>query len=572
MEEAEIEKIRKIVAKWYNNSKLSVEENSLEVSVEDFRSMPEYFFDNLVEDLSRIGYTAFTSGSQRSSIFIVPAGESYRRKGNLSPIFLVLTVASLVFVGFLYTENFFSQGSAVLTLIYSVIFFVLPMLFFMFFREFGRLIASKRNSIKYTMPIFIPNPVSLGFIGSVNVNRKPYSNSKSMVEIGGIPILFGYVASFFLIALGSLPMMQNIIYSGSSSPVYSTVGQPLLFLPVLRLVSPPSGIMSPVEFAGWVGTIVNSLNALPLGSLDGGLLWKGVLGNRISSVQLPVIAVLVIVGLFFPFLIILPIFLIFLGYHSPEPLNAISRPGALGRSIFVAVIVLMVFGLVPVQTHAYMNSMEVTPITHSAIDLLGTGTIAVYELGVINTGNNPYTPSFSVSPSFPFYVSGDTGAIAAGQESYFNITVVPQGINQTGLYNITITAYSGLVKVSVGVELAAVGLSRTLSVDHSVNPITYPVVTGQTYHISLYNSGDAGTSVTMYIFSQATLNFTLTLSNVTYIQGDKTVSGLLSPYTFYISAGETLNMGIMFNSITSGVTLAFVGQDMNAAVIDFYSS
>jgi len=572
MDEAEIEKVKLVVAKWYSNSKFNIDGNTLEAVVEDFRSMPEYFFDNLVEDLGSIGYTAFTSGTQRSSIFIVPKNEGSDRRSNLSKIFFILTLASLLFVGFLYTRNFFVQASIALTFLYSVIFFVIPLLFFMFFREFGRLIAMRRNNMEYSLPVFIPNPVSLGLIGSINVNRKPYGNSKSMIEIGGLPILFGYVASFFLIALGSIPMMQYSISGAPSNPVYATVGQPLLFVPVLRLVSPPSGILSPVEFAGWIGTIVNSLNSLPLGSMDGGLLWKGIFGSRISSVQLPIIVVLIIIGLFYPFLIILPIFLIFLGYHSPEPLNSISLPNSLGKSVFVLVLVLMILGLVPVQTHAYLNSMDITPVTHSAIDLLGTGNIPVYELAVKNTGNSPFAPSFSISPSYPFYVSSGTGMISVGQERYFNITVVPQGINQAGIYNITITAYSGLAKVSTEVLLAAVGLSKTLTVDHSGNSVSYPVSSGHKFPVSLYNSGNSGINVTMYMFSSAPLNFTLTLSNITYLQGGSMMSGMLSPDAFYISPGENVNMTVMFSGVFSGITLAFVGQDMNAAVINFYST
>ena len=58
-------------------------------------------------------------------------------------------------------------------------------------------------------------------------------------------------------------------------------------------------VLHPVGFAGWVGILVTSFNLIPFGQLDGGHIAYALLGRKARLVSKGVIAIFVVMGVFF---------------------------------------------------------------------------------------------------------------------------------------------------------------------------------------------------------------------------------------------------------------------------------
>ena len=128
--------------------------------------------------------------------------------------------------------------------------------------------------------------------------------------------------------------------------------------------------LHPLALAGWVGIFVTAINLLPAGQLDGGHVFRALLGDKTHYLSYGIAFFLVVVGIFFYFgWLVFAFLVIFLGLRHPPPLNDISplgwRRGLVG--VAVAAILVSGFTLVPVaaQTgqlgHGTLTAVEIAP-------------------------------------------------------------------------------------------------------------------------------------------------------------------------------------------------------------------
>ncbi|KXB03616.1 hypothetical protein AKJ48_03730, partial [candidate division MSBL1 archaeon SCGC-AAA261O19] len=134
------------------------------------------------------------------------------------------------------------------------------------------------------------------------------------------------------------------------------LGRPLVYRALTLLVPAGGGELHPVAFAGWVGFFVTFLNLLPVGQLDGGHVFRALLGERHRAVSGVVPFLLLSMGfiltslgaaggvwIFWGFITMF----FHLGGHSP-PLDDVTELGARRKAVGVLVLVLMIACFTPV--------------------------------------------------------------------------------------------------------------------------------------------------------------------------------------------------------------------------------
>ena len=110
----------------------------------------------------------------------------------------------------------------------------------------------------------------------------------------------------------------------------------------------------PVAFAGWAGILVTALNLIPVGTLDGGHVIYGLLGDKAKKAFPFIIFLLIVLGFFWSGWWMWAVLLFWLGRVHAEPLDQITTLDASRRGLAVLMIVifLLVFMPVPFMTLA----------------------------------------------------------------------------------------------------------------------------------------------------------------------------------------------------------------------------
>lgn len=211
--------------------------------------------------------------------------------------------------------------------------------------ELGHKIASARSGMDSSLPYFIPGvPGWLPTMGAVIFQREPITNRDELFDIGLSGPLVGFfvtvVATALAFATAPIPtpaQWQNWMASGVQFQEFPV---PLLFDIVISAVVPSSqGIyVTPLILACWLGSIVTSLNLMPVWQLDGSRTFSAVLPERLQKIASYVaLAVLFLTGWFFFALILL-----FLMPRAPNvpPLDRYS-PLTRSRKLAFAGVLLM---------------------------------------------------------------------------------------------------------------------------------------------------------------------------------------------------------------------------------------
>jgi membrane-associated protease RseP (regulator of RpoE activity) len=81
-------------------------------------------------------------------------------------------------------------------------------------------------------------------------------------------------------------------------------------------------VLHPIAYAGWVGLFITSLNLLPTGQLDGGHIIYALFGRHSRFIfRLTLLGITVICLIYTLGWLLLVIFLFFIGYKHPPPLD-----------------------------------------------------------------------------------------------------------------------------------------------------------------------------------------------------------------------------------------------------------
>jgi len=359
----ELERLRATVSSYFPVYETRIGPQSLLLAVHIDRATLEEKFDALRRELWASGYVPLLrreSGEDFVEVIRRPRTRTTRQWVNLA--LLAATVATTVFAGSMIWVTYVGGTALGLSdVLNGALYFAAPLLAILGVHEFAHYWVARRRHLDASLPFFIPipPPFLFGTFGAFVSIRTPFPDRKALFDVGAAGPIAGFLVSV-PVALAGLYLTGH----APSVPVnycgVSFLGQsygnillgPSLFWTFLSLFLPP-GFQSlhPLALAGWVGIFVTAINLLPAGSLDGGHVFRALLGDRSRFVSYSVVILLFGLGFFYYGWLLFAILVLFLGMRHPPPLNDLTHldPKRYAVGAFVAAVLISGFVVVPLS-------------------------------------------------------------------------------------------------------------------------------------------------------------------------------------------------------------------------------
>jgi len=143
-----------------------------------------------------------------------------------------------------------------------------------------------------TLPYFIPVPVSLGTFGGFIGLKSRAPNRKALFGVAIAGPLAGLIVAVLALWWG---LQNSLVVNGSAIGrflpfVGVDVGSSVLLATVSKLalggalLEGHRVIFHPLALSGWFGVVINAINLLPIGQLDGGYITHALLGEKRANV------------------------------------------------------------------------------------------------------------------------------------------------------------------------------------------------------------------------------------------------------------------------------------------------
>ena len=302
-------------------------------------------FDQVRQELVPKGYIPFLYEGGEHYLQVNRRPPTKFRGVYINIIMLVLTLASTIYVGSVYAENYVSgTNPELMRLLYGFVFFSVPLMSILGVHEIGHYIVAKRFKVRASLPFFIPFPFSIGTFGAFISLRDPVPNRKAMTEIGIAGPLFGFLLAFPLLFLADY--LQKIIPYVHDYSTGFGINFPLVYN-ILNL-HPVTQPLFPMVLAVWVGMFATAMNLLPVGQLDGGHVVRGLLGRKANIVDYIFVGLLFALGFEYEGWWLLAIFVLVIGLTHPPALDDYSRIPARDVALGVIALVLFVITFTPI--------------------------------------------------------------------------------------------------------------------------------------------------------------------------------------------------------------------------------
>jgi len=288
-----------------------------------------------------------------------------------------LTVISTYFVGFLWAMNYVYAGQDLedipallnigiifnpalnrLSLIYS-----LSLLGILLGHELGHYLTCKNYHIEATLPYFIPAPTLIGTLGAFIRIKSPLTRRDELFDIGANGPLAGFILSVPALYFG---LTWSKLAPMTVSEGTIEFGEPWLLKAMTRVIFGPvpadqALILHPMAMAAWVGLLVTSFNLFPIGQLDGGHIFYSLFGDKVRKISYIIVALLVVMGIFFwAGWLIWAILILLFGLRHPPVAWVPARLSQKRQIIAFLVLIIFLVSFIP------------APVTDSGLlDLIG---------------------------------------------------------------------------------------------------------------------------------------------------------------------------------------------------------
>jgi hypothetical protein len=355
----ELDRVRAIVSSYFPVYETRIGPQSVLLAVHVDPTSLESKFDALRRELWDLQYVPILrrqSGEEFIEVVRRPRLGPSRIWVNL--LLLAGTIATTTFAGSLIWLAFVG-GSALgpTDFAYGALYFSAPVMAILGLHELAHWVVARHHHVEASLPYFlpVPPPFLFGTFGAFISIREPFPDKKALFDIGAAGPLAGFAASIPIVLAGAYvnlhaPMVP-LNYCGPSviGVNYSDllIGTPLFFWFLSHFIPVFSGTISPLALAGWVGILVTAINLLPASQLDGGHVFRALLGDRSRYLSYGVVILLLGIGLlFYSGWIIFAILLLFLGVRHPPPLNDTTPLDAKRYLVGAFVVAVLVGGFV----------------------------------------------------------------------------------------------------------------------------------------------------------------------------------------------------------------------------------
>lgn len=153
--------------------------------------------------------------------------------------------------------------------------------------ELGHSVAAQRQDLKLAPPILIPAGLGLlGSFGSITRIKGIVKNRNQLASVAVAGPLAGSAVSFGIMLLGlffTARGMGGIEVDSSSFKDSFLIGALCDMVFGDRVFTAATLNCNPLFVAGWSGLIINAINSIPAGELDGAKAFLGLFGRRATS-------------------------------------------------------------------------------------------------------------------------------------------------------------------------------------------------------------------------------------------------------------------------------------------------
>ena len=472
--------IEEIVKKYYGFLDVENTRYSMIFHIEGAEN--EKTFISLLDDLDKVGFTAFTNDFPDNQIIVINNTNLGRERTGIKTLMFLISIITLVYTGYIYSSNYYSIGSLRTGIFYGVLVYAVPVMGILLIREVGKYISLRKNHIKDRFPIFVPAP-GLGTLGIINSNKSQFRESKSMVRAGTVSLLSGFIVSISLIMIGSYTS-TIIQYSAAVNSPVSALNFPVIYPVILEHFIPASLVPPPLALAGYTGLITTALNAMPIGFLDGGIVFSAILGRRFKYVSYVAMILLILASILYPYILILVILLFILGIRGALPLNNLVKPGHYIKYLAIIVILIILFGFAPLPIHNLNNSSVAISDTCYVMNKQDPANVTV-NITVNEKGIN-VIPVFTVHP-------GKFKIEAHKRENsttvLYMLDLITYKLNYSGLQHFNITVNTGTHIFRTMIKVFFVNPMKNIGVNNSTNPFNLNASQDKPFNLTLYNNG-----------------------------------------------------------------------------------
>src|SRR5579871_2168319 len=344
--QTEIEKIRSTVAAYFPVYETRVTPTSLILLVHATPETLEGRFDDLrrkMWDQFYIPQIRRQAGEYLVEVVRRPSRSGWGSVVNL--ILLALTVVTTVTAGALLWLSYVG-GSALGTsdFLYGGVEFALPLLAILGCHELAHYLVARWHHVDASLPFFLPVPppfILFGTFGAFISLREPIPDKKTLLDIGASGPLAGFVVAIPVTLLG-LALSTHAPHLSAAS-----CGPTILGVAYGQFAIGGSFIWSAINLFFPATTL------LPAGQLDGGHVFRALLGDRAVYVSYAAVVLLLGLGfLAYPGWLLFAVLIFVLGLRHPPPLNDISPLDLkrYGVGLLAAGILVAGFVAVPIAT------------------------------------------------------------------------------------------------------------------------------------------------------------------------------------------------------------------------------
>ncbi len=384
----EVERIRSNVAQYFPVYETRVTPQSLVLLVHADAATLEDKFDRLRRALWDQYYVPQIRRERGEYVIEVVRRPSRIGWGSITNIVLLaLTVVTTVSAGaFLWLAYMGGSQLVPEDFLMGGLSFGLPLMLILGLHELAHFVMARHHHVDASLPYFIPVPppfLLFGTFGAFISLREPIPNRKALLDIGASGPLAGFAVSIPVTIYGMfLSATAPVLSAANCGPTILgvsygnfVIGGSLFWFVLGKFVPVAFASLHPVALAGWVGLLVTAINLLPAGQLDGGHVFRALLGDRSRFASYGAVVLLFGIGLFlYQGWIIFAILILFLGMRHPPPLNDITPLDLkrVGIGVAVAIILVTGFVLVPISAptgefNVPSSSIASTPLPPGAL-------------------------------------------------------------------------------------------------------------------------------------------------------------------------------------------------------------
>ena len=319
-------------------------------------------FDALRKSLSEKGYIPMLRYDKGEHIIYI-VKKPKKKEGSIwinislliAVIITTILTGSILHIGYsdIWSIPNITDVININNLFYGAVLFSLPLMSILLIHEMGHYFISKKHGISTSLPYFLPIPpilpsFNIGTFGALIHSRDPMPNKKALFDVGLAGPLAGFLIAIPITAIGIYTAKIVPILSLDQLPSGQAVFSPSFLIDILSrlILDIPEGFtidMNPILFAGWVGLLLTSINLLPAGQLDGGHIFRAVLGEKQKYAGWIAIFIMILTGWwFFAFIIIF-----MMGMMHPPPLNDDTEIDIKRKMLFFVALAILILCYIP---------------------------------------------------------------------------------------------------------------------------------------------------------------------------------------------------------------------------------